>query len=185
MHIFDQTHLLTLIFYLTAVRSTGTYPSLKYETSSVGCGHCLCQVLGQHWSAMRACSASPGSRPHRKLPHRFPPPTAASASADEAACTRQPCLRPGCRLHAVSSLDVVVAHCIATDRPFTSWLHTSRHWPFPTVRPNTHRLSPHTPQHRRRCTRSSTCITQTRVRWTPCIVIQFLMGHIPHLLSRW
>ena len=27
MHIFDQTHLLTLIFYLTAVRSTGTYPS--------------------------------------------------------------------------------------------------------------------------------------------------------------
>ena len=27
MHLFDQTHLLTLIFYLTAVRSTGTYPS--------------------------------------------------------------------------------------------------------------------------------------------------------------
>ena len=65
----------TLVFYFTAVRSTGTYPSLKYETSSVGCGCCLqimlCQLLGQHWSATRARSASPGSRPHRKLPHRF------------------------------------------------------------------------------------------------------------------
>ena len=64
MHLFDKTHLLTLIFYLTAVRSTGTYPSLKYETSSVGCGCCLeimlCQLLGQHWSAMRARSASLG-----------------------------------------------------------------------------------------------------------------------------
>ena len=26
MSLFDLTHLLTLIFYLTAVRSTGTYP---------------------------------------------------------------------------------------------------------------------------------------------------------------
>ena len=71
----------------------------------------LCQLLGQHWSASRARSASPGSRacsrPHLKLPDRFPPPTAASTSADEAACTRQPRLRPGYRLHAVSSLDVI------------------------------------------------------------------------------
>ena len=181
MHLFDQIHLLTLIFYLTAMRSMATYPSLKYEMSSVGCGCCLCQVLGQHWSAMRVRSVSPGSHPHQKLPHHFPPPTAASASGDEAACTHQPCLRPGCCLHAVSSLDVVVAHCIATDCLLTSWLHTSCHWHFPTICPNVHYLSPHAPQH----IRSSTCIAQTHAHWTPCIVIQFLMGHIPHLSSRW
>ena len=60
---------------------------------------------------MRACSMSPGSRacscPHLKLPDCFPPPMAASASADKAACTWQPHLRPGYCLHAVSSLDVV------------------------------------------------------------------------------
>ena len=32
-----------------------------------------------------------------------------SASADKTACTQQPHLRPGCCLHAVSSLDIVVA----------------------------------------------------------------------------
>ena len=31
MHLFDQTHLLTLIFYLTAMRSTGTYPSMSVK----------------------------------------------------------------------------------------------------------------------------------------------------------
>ena len=31
MHLFDLTHLLTLIFYLTAMRSTGTYPSVQTD----------------------------------------------------------------------------------------------------------------------------------------------------------
>ena len=44
--------------------------------------------------------------------------------ADETACTRQPHLRPGCRLHAVSSSYVIVMHCIGMDGPLTSWLHT-------------------------------------------------------------
>ena len=87
----------------------------------------LCQVLGQHWSAMWVCSTSPGSRafscPHLKLPDHLPPPMATSASADEAACTWQPHLRPGCCLHAVSSSDVVVVHCIGMDSPLTPWLH--------------------------------------------------------------
>ena len=40
MHLFDQTHLLTLIFCLTAVRSTGTYPSLdKMKEEHVGILH--------------------------------------------------------------------------------------------------------------------------------------------------
>ena len=146
---------------------------------------CLYQVLGQHWSAMQACSVSPGSHPHQKFPHHFPLPTAASASADEAACTWQPHLRLGCRLHAVSSLDVVVAHCIETDCLLTSCLHTLHCWPFPTICPNMHCLSLHALQHHCHCARSSTCIAQTHVRWTPCIVVWFLMGHIPHLLSRW
>ena len=167
---------------LTYLPTKENIADLKYETSSVGCGHCLCQVLGQHWSAMRAHSTSPGSHPHWKLPHHFPPLTAASASADEAACTRQPRLRPGCHLHAVPSSDVVVAHCITTDCPLTSWLCTLCRWPFPTIHPNTHHLSP---QHHHYCTRSSMCITQTHVHWTPCIVVWFLMGHIPHLSSRW
>ena len=92
----------------------------------------LCQVLGQHWSATQAHSASPATRacscPHLKLSDCFPPPMAASASADEAACTRQPRLRPGCHLHTVSSLDVVVAHCIRTDSPLGCV------WPCPPTR---------------------------------------------------
>ena len=81
MHLFDLTHLLNLIFHLTAMRSTGTYPSLKYEMSSVGCGRCLermlCQVLGQHWSAMWACRTSLGSRAcwqRHKISWLLPPP---------------------------------------------------------------------------------------------------------------
>ena len=50
-------------------------------------------------------------------------------SADQTVCTQQPCLRPGCRLHAVSSSYVVVA-CgpltpLATYGPLTSWLCTA------------------------------------------------------------
>ena len=37
-----------------------------------------------------------------------PPLTAFTTSADETACTQQPCLRPGCCLHTVSSSYVVV-----------------------------------------------------------------------------
>ena len=67
----------------------------------------LCQVLGQHWSAMRACSASPGSRAYWQITNFFwllPSPP-----ADETACTQQPHLTPGCCLHTVSSSYVIVA----------------------------------------------------------------------------
>ena len=38
------------------------------------------------------------------------PLTASTTSADETVCTRQPRLRPGCCLHTVSSLYVIVVH---------------------------------------------------------------------------
>ena len=47
-----------------------------------------------------------------------PPPT------DKTACTQQPCLRPGCRLHAVSSSYVIVV-C----GPLTPWLRTAMYSP--------------------------------------------------------
>ena len=50
--------------------------------------------------------------------------TASPPPADETACTRQPRLRPGCRLHAVSSSYVVVV-C----GPLTPWLHTAMYSP--------------------------------------------------------
>ena len=50
--------------------------------------------------------------------------TASPPPADETACTRQPCLRPGCCLHAVSSLYVIVV-C----GPLTLWLHTAMYSP--------------------------------------------------------
>ena len=46
-----------------------------------------------------------------------PPLTASTTSANETACTWQPHLRPGCYLHAVSSLYVIVVH-----GPLTPWL---------------------------------------------------------------
>ena len=62
--------------------------------------------LCHNWSATRARSASPGSRACWQIAKFFwplpPPPT------DETACTRQPCLRPGCCLHAISFSDVVL-----------------------------------------------------------------------------
>ena len=62
---------------------------------------------------------------NRKIFLTTPPPlTASTTSADETACTRQPCLRPGCRLHAVSSSYIVVMHCIRMDGHLTSWLRT-------------------------------------------------------------
>ena len=45
------------------------------------------------------------------------PLTASTTSADETACTRQPRLRPGCRLHAVSSSYVIVVR-----GPLTRWM---------------------------------------------------------------
>ena len=79
----------------------------------------LCQLLGQHWSATRAHSASLG---HADKLQNFS--NRSTTSADETACTQQPCLRPGCHLHTVSSSYVVVMHCIGMDGPLTSWLHT-------------------------------------------------------------
>ena len=75
----------------------------------------LCQGLGQQWSAMWAHSMSLGSRAYWQITNFFwlLPPT----PADETACTQQLHLRPGCCLHAVSSMYVVVA-C----GPLTPWL---------------------------------------------------------------
>ena len=81
----------------------------------------LCQLQGRHWSAMWACSVSPGSRAcwqMRPTCKMFLTTSTTSASADEMVCTQQPCLRPGCHPHAVSSSDIVVA-C----HPLTPWLH--------------------------------------------------------------
>ena len=55
----------------------------------------------------------PGSRAHN-CPHLRNFLTAASASTDEAACTRQPRPGHGCHLHAVSSSYVVVTHISRT-----------------------------------------------------------------------
>ena len=66
---------------------------------------------------MRARSASPGSRAYWQITNFFwllPPPP-----ADETACTWQPHLRPGCCLHAVSSLYAIIVR-----GPLTPWLHT-------------------------------------------------------------
>ena len=53
-----------------------------------------------------------------------------TASADETACTRQPRLRPGCRLYAVSSLDIVVARGPLTPLATYSCLsQTPLHYP--------------------------------------------------------
>ena len=100
---------------------------LKYETSSVGCGCCLCQVLGQHWSATRAHSMSQGlghAGKSQNFYNHSTPLTASTTSAGETACTRQPRLRPGCRLHAVSSSYVIVVCC-----PLTPWLRTAMYSP--------------------------------------------------------
>ena len=62
---------------------------------------------------------------NRKIFLTTPPPlTASTTYTDETACTRQPRLRPGCHLHAVSSSYVIVVHCIGMDGPLTSWLRT-------------------------------------------------------------
>ena len=45
--------------------------------------------------------------PDAKFPDHVPPPMATSPSADETACTWQPCLRPGCCLNTISSSGVV------------------------------------------------------------------------------
>ena len=51
-----------------------------------------------------------------------------STTADETACTREPRLRPGCCLHAVSSSYVIVA-C----GPLTPWLCTAMYSPCSTL----------------------------------------------------
>ena len=74
--------------------------------SSVGCGHCLCQVLGQQFVTNVSMQCEPGSRACWQIIKIFwplPPPP-----ADKTACTQQPCLRPGCCLHAISFSDVVL-----------------------------------------------------------------------------
>ena len=44
MSLFDLTHLLTLIFYLTAMRSTGTYPSILMKGLEL---HQHCYLMGK------------------------------------------------------------------------------------------------------------------------------------------
>ena len=61
---------------------------------------------------------------HKNFITAPPPLTTSTTSADETACTRQPCLRPGCRLHAVSSSYVVVV-C----GPLTPWLRMAMYSP--------------------------------------------------------
>ena len=47
---------------------------------------------------------------------------AASAYADEAACTQQPRLRPGCYLHTVSSLDVLACGPLTPLATYSTYL---------------------------------------------------------------
>ena len=98
-----------------------------------------------------------------------PPLTASTTYADETACTQQPRLRPGCRLHAVSSSYVVVVHCIGMDGPLTSWLCTPsdpcivRVCSIVIVAPAAAHVSPRL-----------ACVN-------PVIVVWFLMGCMLHL----
>ena len=87
-------------------------------------GGCFYISLCQTWSGMRPRSMScQGLGYADKLcqMQNFLTASTTSASTDETACTRQPRLRPGCHLHAVSSLDVVVTHSPLT--PLAAYGH--------------------------------------------------------------
>ena len=76
-------------------------------------GGCFYVSLCQTWSATQARSTSrQGLGYADKLcqTQNFLTASTTSTSTDETACTRQPRLRPGCRLHAVFSLDIIVMH---------------------------------------------------------------------------
>ena len=75
--------------------------------------------LCQNWSATRARSASHQGLGHDDKSQNFL--TASTTSTSETACTQQPCLRPGCHLHAVSFSDDIVMHSPLT--PLAAFSH--------------------------------------------------------------
>ena len=96
MHLFDQTHLLTLIFYLTAVRSMGTYLVNILNKDCGISGRFYVSLCQQH-----ECTAQAQGLGHADKSQNFS--NHSTTSADETVCRQQPGLRHGCQVHTVSS----------------------------------------------------------------------------------